>query len=208
MSSHPILLFIVWCLGISLGVIGILFYITEKMAGEYAWRNLYIFMIILVILLGLPVVTNQIDPKNAQNIINMYITVDIAILSVTFAIMAIQPCSVVSALKNKSSEVRAALEPAKAKAVFENDIERFKGFIIITAFMMLLSIFVDVFTILSNDSPLLHITYYGITVYVFSTIFWVLTFFVIIAVVNLIYYSSLIMDEIFKALKNPESKKE
>jgi hypothetical protein len=182
MSVNPFIFFIAWCLGIGLFIIGILIYITEKLTGEQGWRNFYFLTVLLAIMIGYPIITNHIDPKDAQNILNTYITIDIAILSVTFAAMAINPKNIIAALK-KNPLI---------------DIERFKGFIIVTAFIMLLSIFVYSFTYLSSDNPLLYVSIFGITIYAFNVIFWVITFFTIILICNLMFYTSIITDEIFE----------
>jgi hypothetical protein len=182
MSVNPFIFFIAWCSGVGIFIIGVLIYISEKLTGEHGWRNFYFLAILLAIMIGYPIITNRIEPKDAQSILNTYITIDIAILSVTFAAMAINPKNIIAALK-KNSLV---------------DIERFKGFIIITAFIMLMSIFVYTFTYLSSDNPLLNVSIFGITIYAFNVIFWVITFFTIILICNLMFYTSIITDEIFK----------
>lgn len=182
MFANPFIFFIAWCLGIGLFIIGILVYISEKLTGEHGWRNVYFLTVLLAIMMGYPIITNYIEPKDTQNILNTYITIDIAILSVTFAAMAINPKNIIAALK-KNPLI---------------DIERFKGFIIITAFIMLLSIFVYSFTYLSTDNPLLYASIFGIKIYAFNVIFWVITFFTIILICNLMFYTSIITDEIFE----------
>jgi len=185
MTINPFIFFIVWCLGVGLAIIGVLIYISEKLTGEQGWRNFYFLTILLAILIGYPILTNKIEPKDAQNILNIYITIDIAILSVTFAAIAINPKNIIAALK-KNPMV---------------DVERFKGFITVTTFIMLISIFVCTFTYLTSDNPLLNATIFGITIYAFNVIFWVITFFTIILICNLMFYTSIITDEIFKSSK-------
>jgi len=185
MTINPFLLFIVWCLGVGLTIIGVLIYISEKLTGKHGWRNFYFLTILLSILIGYPILTNRIEPKDAQNILNIYITIDIAILSVTFAAIAINPKNIIAALK-KNPLV---------------DVERFKGFITVTTFIMLISIFVCTFTYLSSSNPLLNVTILGITIYAFNVIFWVNTFLTIILICNLMFYTSIIADEIFESSK-------
>lgn len=185
MTANPFILFIVWCLGVGLFIIGVLIYISEKLSGEHGWRNFYFLTVLLAILIGYPILTNRIEPKDAQNILNIYITIDIAIMSVTFAAIAINPKNIIAALKRNPLV----------------DVERFKGFITVTAFIMLISIFVCTFTYLSSDNPLLNVSIFGITIYAFNVIFWVITFFTIILICNLMFYTSIIADEIFKSPK-------
>ena len=185
MSVNPFIFFIVWCLGVGFFITGILIYITEKLTVEHGWRNFYLLIVLLAIMIGYPILTNRIEPKDAQNILNTYITIDIAILSVAFAAMAINPKNIIKALKENPLV----------------NIDRFKDFITITAFIMLLSIFVYPFTYLSSNNPLLNVSIFGITFYAFSVIFWVITFFTIILICNLVFYISIITDEIFKNSK-------
>ncbi|MGP8168259.1 MAG: hypothetical protein ACLPVP_04220 [Methanoregula sp.] len=134
-------------------------------------------------MLGIPIMLNNIAPKDVQNILTIYITVDIAIIASSFSILTINPKDIVNSLK-------------KNQLV---NIERFKNFIVTSVFILLLSIFDYLLTNLKMGNPL-TVTIFGITVYAFNTIFWVITFFMFIFVTNLMFYTWVILEEIFKEI--------
>jgi len=151
--SHPIISLISMTIGLLLFFIGIVLFLYQKFAGENSWKHLYYYVVILALLLWGVIATKKIQSADIQNIQNTYITIDIAIISVTFAALAINSDKLVPLLK-KVKKTTGLNDPPTF------NIEHFQNFIIVTAFMILVSVFVSVFSLLSPDTaPLLNIIY-------------------------------------------------
>jgi hypothetical protein len=166
---------ILYFLGIAFSLLGILLVIIKKLATN-PWKTFYILTIVLVILLGFPIISNQLDPKDIQTILNTYITIDVAVLSVIFAVMAIRP------------------EMVK---VLGKETEHFKGFILLVTFMLLFSTIFYCFSFLKIGQN--SIACIGIMDSNFSTfnfIFWGITLLTAIMIANLMYYTSVFVNAI------------
>ena len=180
-TIYPIILLIVWWMGICLFIIGIISYFANQNTPKQFWKNFFRLIVIIGILLGIPIMLNNLDPKDVQNILNVYIPIDIAVICITFAILTINPKDIIKSLKTNQLV----------------DIELFKWFIVISMFTLFLTIFDYLLIYFKIGNPLTA-TIFGITIYAFNTIFWVITFFTLILIANLIFYTSTILEEIFK----------
>jgi hypothetical protein len=87
--TFPFVIF--WILSIIFTIIGILFFIHSSVTQGEPWELFSILIFITAIIISYLMLTNALDPKNMQTLLNTYITVETAILSVIFAIIAIKP---------------------------------------------------------------------------------------------------------------------
>jgi hypothetical protein len=191
LSSHVIsgfvyyyLILISFGLGFLLFLVSSICFLFATTAGENSWKNLSYYVIILALSLWVVISTIKVNPTDIVNIQNTYITIDIAILSVTFAAIAINSDHLIDLLK----KVKKVNKPTDFPFF---DIERFQSFIIFTAFMILFSIFVSVvISILSETQPL-----FGI-IYLSSFLFGMTTCITSFLIFLLMGYLSVIIDRI------------
>lgn len=80
-----------WGVSIIIAIIGMLFFIGSIVTKNRPWELFSILIIISAILISYLMVSNKLDPKDMQPLIGTYITIETAVLSVIFAIIAIKP---------------------------------------------------------------------------------------------------------------------
>jgi hypothetical protein len=179
-TVFPLLLLIVWWIGLALIFIGIIGYIANLDTPKKLWKIFFRLMVLIGILLGIPIMLNQMDPTSIRSILNAYLPVDTAILCITLALLTIDPNKIIQSLKTNNMI----------------NIERFKSFIATSGFVLLLIIFYYILTYFPTNYPLTA-TILGVTLYAFNTLFWVITFFTLILIADMIFYVAIIIDEIF-----------
>ena len=148
-------------------------------SGEDSWKFLSVSVMILGLFLWGVMSIMPICANDIRDMLNIYITIDVAILSVTFAAIAISPDRIINVLKDPTFF----------------DKEQFKGFILVTAFMLLFSVFVDAFTYLSPDKYTLPLLFDTI-LYINSFLLGVTTLFTLVLTFVLMQYTSKILDKI------------
>ncbi len=178
------LFFIMFFLGLLLFIISSFLFLFAIAAGENSWKNLSHYVLILSLLLWAVISTIKIKPNDIVNIQNTYITIDIAIISVSFAAIAINSEHLIGLLK----KVKKVNEPNDCPFF---DIGRFQNFIIVTAFMILFSVFVSVLTSIIPDTPPLFNFFY-----ISSFLFGMTTCMTFILIFLLMGYLSAIIDRI------------
>ena len=171
-------------IGIILFFASSLLFLHETASGKDSWKNLSIYVMILSFLLWVVIATIKIKSSEIVNIQNTYITIYIAILSVSFAAIAINSDRLITLLKKVKKEPEPGDFP-----FFE--IKRFQGFITVNAFMILFSVFVSVFTSIIPDSQ--ESLYF---IYIPSFLFGMTTCMTIFLVFLLMGYLSAIVDKI------------
>ena len=155
--------------GVALAVLGILFITTKKLT-ENLWGNFYLYIIVLIILLGILIVPmNQIQQKDMQTLLNVFITVDFAILAVIFAGLTINPNKIVTILKNGSS------------------IEYFKIFVNFTAFSLLFTFIVYCISFFeTGNNQILNPSAFDL--HAFNVLFWAVTSLTLLAIYNMMFF--------------------
>jgi len=195
---YPSISLFVLGLGVILFIASSMLFLYETTTGENSWKNLSIFVIILSLLLWLIISITKIPPSDIVNIQNTYITIFIAIISVSFAAIAINSERLIPLLKTVKKE-------AKLNDFPFFDIERFQGFIIVNAFMILFSIFVSVAASIIPDSQTKFFF-----IYIPSFLFGMTTCMTICMVFLLMGYLSAIVDRILNPsdyeVKTPDTK--
>ena len=192
--SHPIISLFCLIAGPILFLASSLLFLYETTTGKNSWQSLSIYALILSLALWLVIATTKIKASDIVNIQNTYITIYIAIISVSFAAIAIKSDKLIPLLKI----VKRSPEPTDFPFF---DIERFQGFIIINAFMILFSVFVSVSTSLipETETPFFFI-------YIPSFLFGMTTCMTIILVFLLMGYLSAIIDRILSPEKYEDPK--
>ena len=181
--------FLTLAIGIFIFIGSIVLFFYERFASENKWQYLSYYVLILSLLLWVVIATTEIKSSIIQEFENIYITIDIAILSVTFAVLAIKTDQIIDLLK-------------KSKTPTSNEIQRFQAFIVVTAFMILFSIFVSIFSILPNITPLFQDHQYGINIYIPSFLFGMTTSITIILIFVMMEYISIIFEKIVSQSKS------
>jgi len=120
-------------------------FLYETATGKNPWENLSIYVILLSFLLWFIISTIKMKSSDIVSIQNTYITIFIAIISVSFAAIAINSEHLIKLLK----KVKKVQEPGDFPFF---DIRRFQAFIVINAFMILFSVFVSVLVSIIPES--------------------------------------------------------
>ncbi len=181
---NPIFSLSALALGVILFITSSMLFLYETTIGKNSWQNLSIFVIILSFLLWFIIAITEMKASDIVNIQNTYITIFIAIISVSFAAIAINSQQLIHLLKTTKKKA----EPNDFPFF---DIERFQGFIIINAFMIIFSIFVSVSTTIIPASAS---KFYFL--YIPSFLFGMTTCMTIFLVFLLMGYLSAIVDRI------------
>jgi hypothetical protein len=173
-------------IGFVLFLIGLLVYMTLKFEQNF-WPTFYFTLILLAIILGIPIVLmNLIDITGIQKMQEIYITVNLAILSFTFAGIAL------------SKDVLPIFKKESPSYVFEN----FKNYIVITTFNLIMLIFAYCFSLFKgNYNELMTVKIGAFNIQTINMFFWVTTVFTIIAIANMMYYTILISEQIVAGAK-------
>jgi len=80
-----------WVLSIIITVVGILFFIGSVVTRKDPWGIFSFLIILIAVMISYLMISNYIDPKDVQALLSTYITIETAILSVIFGIIAIKP---------------------------------------------------------------------------------------------------------------------
>jgi hypothetical protein len=126
-----------------------------------------------------------LTPENIGSMLNTFITIDIAMLSIIFAVLAINSKHLLEVLKNNPNV----------------DLNRFQGFILLSALSILGNLFIYVLNYIPQTTGSTSLDIFGITicVYLRSFMLGITTFFTLILVFLFVYYTSIIFEEIIKA---------
>jgi len=165
--------FYLWILSIGISVIGILFYIHSIVTQGKPWNIFSIILIIAAICISYLILTNKLDPKEIQPLLDTYVTIETAILSVIFAIIAIKP-NIHKNLKN----------------AIDNSIILTVGCLIITVIIYCVSFIAGLYI----NNPLVTITIISWPINTFNILWSVSTFLLFILIVNFM----LLIVQIFK----------
>jgi len=184
-SNNSTILSFTAILGVILFVVGTMSYIYQKISDENPFRPLYGVVTILALTIWIIVSFSSINPSDAGGMIGTFITIDIAMLSITFAVLAINSENLIKLLENNP----------------RIDLSRFKIFIEVTALTILFSVFVYVLNFFPfKQEPTLIIQIIGISIpiYIRSFMFGLTSFFTLILLFLFVYYTSIILDLIIR----------
>ena len=166
--------------GFLIALISLILFLTSKFEKNF-WLYFYVTILILVFAFGIPTIfMNLISPKGIQKLLEAYITINLAILSFTFAGIAINK-DILPIFKNEAPEV------------FKN----FQNFIILTAFTLIMTVFIYCLSFInSSNNALMSIEICGSNVQIISLFFWFITVFTFISIMNIMYYTWIISNSI------------
>ncbi len=166
--------------GFLLSVLSLVLYLTSKFENNF-WPWFYITIFILTMTFSIPIVImNLIDSSGIQKILESYITINLAILSFTFAGIALNK-DILPIFKKESPKVYS----------------NFQNFIILTGFTLMMLIFIYCLSFFkSSDNNLMSVKLFSFDIMILNVFFWVMTVFTFISIANMMYYTWIISNSI------------
>jgi hypothetical protein len=164
MAFYPTLPFIIlWIISIALSCIGIIFFIHSIVTKNEPWKIFSILIIIAALVISYFMISNKLEPKDMQTLLSTYITIETAVLSVIFAIIAI-------------------------KQSIKRDLEKeVNNSIILTVGCLLISLIVYCISFIAKayiKNPLAIIKIYIWPINVFNILWSISTFLIFVLIVN------------------------
>jgi hypothetical protein len=162
-----ILVLILWILSIVVAIIGVIFFIESRLTRNF-WSAAYWGVIVISILEGIIFLEHLIELKDIQTILNAYITIEIAILSVVFAAVAIKD----NILQGSSIETI-----------------QFKEYVFLLGFFLLGTIiFYCVSFVNTTKFPFSSVTIGPFSIYTIDVLFFVITILLNVIIMTMVFY--------------------
>lgn len=169
-------------LGISMFSLGIITYVFIRLSENF-WATFFLAMIFLTVIIGVPIVAmNLIDIEGIKKMQDLYITINLAILSISVAGVTLSKDIVPKIKKNSAVAIK-----------------NFKIFLMITTLNLILLVFGYIFGYILSLFEWDYLKYATITlirinIQTINLFFWVTTLFTIIAISNMVYYTIMIIE--------------
>ncbi len=149
--NYPLLVSLSIVIGIILFLGGVIGYVYSRLTEDNSIKVLYWFVVIFALIIWLIMSFSLLTPENIGSMLNTFITIDIAMLSIIFAVLAINSKHLLEVLKHNPNV----------------DLNRFQGFILLSALSILGNLFIYVLNYIPQTTGSTSLDIFGITICVY-----------------------------------------